>query len=32
MERPNFLNEHVIRLLLLEVYVENIVEKGRNCS
>ena len=32
MEQPNFTNEHVIGLLYLEIYVENIVEKGRNCS
>ena len=24
-------NEYVIRLLYLEIYIENIVEKGRNC-
>ena len=28
----NFTNEYVIRLLYLEIYIENIVEKGRNCS
>ena len=28
----NFTNEYVIRLLYLETYIENIVEKGRNCS
>ena len=31
-EQPNFTNEHVIWLLWLEIYVENIVYKGRNCS
>ena len=30
--QPNFTNEYVIRLLYLEIYIENIVEKGRNCS
>ena len=29
---PNFTNEYVIRLVYLEMYVENIVEKGTNCS
>ena len=28
----NFTNEYLIRLLYLEIYIENIVEKGRNCS
>ena len=28
----NFTNEYVIRLLSLEIYIENIVGKGRNCS
>ena len=28
----NFTNEYVIRLLYSEIYIENIVEKGRNCS
>ena len=28
----NFTNEYVIRLLYLEIYIENIVEKGRNFS
>ena len=36
MEQPNFTNEHVIcsfsKKYMLEIYVENIVEKGRNCS
>ena len=27
----NFTNEYVIRPLYLEIYIENIVEKGRNC-
>ena len=31
-EQPNFTNDYVIRLLKLELYIENIVEKGRNCS
>ena len=30
--RPNFTHEYVIRLLKSEVYIENIVGKGRNCS
>ena len=30
--QPNFTNEYVIRLLYLEIYIGNIVEKGRNCS
>ena len=32
IEQPNFTNEHAIFFLLLEIYIENIVEKGRNCS
>ena len=28
----NFTNKYVIRLLYLEIYIENIEEKGRNCS
>ena len=28
IEQPNFTNEHVIRLLYLEINVENIVERG----
>ena len=31
-EQPNSTNDYVIGLLKLELYVENIVEKGRNCS
>ena len=31
-EQPNFTNDYVNWLLLLEIYIENIVEKGRNCS
>ena len=31
-EQINFTNEYVIWLLKLEIYIENIVEKGRNCS
>ena len=31
-EQPNFTNDYVNRLHLLEIYIENIVEKGRNCS
>ena len=31
-ELPNFTNDYVIGLLKLEIYMENIVEKGRNCS
>ena len=31
-EQPNFINDYVIGLLNLEIYIENIVEKGRNCS
>ena len=31
-EQPNFTNDYVNLLLLLEIYIENIVEKGRNCS
>ena len=31
-EQPNFTNDYVIGLLKLELYIENIVEKGRNCS
>ena len=30
--QPNFTNEYVTRLLLLEIYIANIVGKGRNCS
>ena len=30
--QPNFTNEYVMRLLYLEMYIENIVGKGRNCS
>ena len=26
------MNEYVIRLLYLEIYIEKIVENGRNCS
>ena len=32
MAQPNFTNDYVIRLLKLEIYIENIVGKGRNCS
>ena len=32
IKQPNFTNEHVLWLLYLEMYVENIVEKGRNRS
>ena len=32
MEQTNFTNKHVIWLFQLEIYVENIVEQGRNCS
>ena len=28
----NFTNEYSIRLLYSELYIENFVEKGRNCS
>ena len=31
-ELPNFKNDYVIWLLKLEIFIENIVEKGRNCS
>ena len=31
-ENANRTNEYVIRLLYLEIYIENIVEKRRNCS
>ena len=31
-EQPKFTNDYVIWLLYLEIYIENIVEKGRNCS
>ena len=31
-EQPNLINDYVIGLLKLEIYIENIVEKGRNCS
>ena len=31
-EQPNFTNDYVNLLLLLEIYIENIVKKGRNCS
>ena len=31
-EQPNLTNDYVILLLQLEIYIENIVEKGRNCS
>ena len=31
MVQLNFTNEYVIRLLYLEIYIENIVKKGRNC-
>ena len=31
-EQPNFTNYYVLWLLWLEIYIENIVEKGRNCS
>ena len=27
-EQPKFTNDYVIRLLFLEIYIENIVEKG----
>ena len=30
--QPNFTNEYVIRLLLLEIYIEKMVGNGRNCS
>ena len=30
--QQSFTNEYVIRLLQLEIYIENIVGKGRNCS
>ena len=29
IEQPNFINEHVIRLLFLDIYAENIVKTGR---
>ena len=29
--QPNFTNDYVIRLKL-EIYIETILEKGRNCS
>ena len=32
IKQPNFTNKYVIWLLNLEIYIENIVEKGRNCS
>ena len=32
MDQPNFTNEYVIRPLKLEIYIKNIVGKGRNCS
>ena len=28
----NFTDEYIIRPLYLEIYIENIVEKGKNCS
>ena len=31
-QQLNFTNEYVIRLLYLEIYIENIVEKRRSCS
>ena len=31
-EQPNFTNYYVIWLLYLEIYIKNIVKKGRNCS
>ena len=31
-EQPKFTNDYVIWLLYLEIYIENIVEEGRNCS
>ena len=31
-EQPNFTNDYVNLLLLLEIYIENIMKKGRNCS
>ena len=31
-EQPIFTNDYVIWLLWIEMYIENIVEKGRNCS
>ena len=31
-EQPNFTNDYVNWLHLLEIYIENIVEKGRNFS
>ena len=30
MEQPNSTNKYVIWLLKLEIYIENIVEMGRN--
>ena len=30
--QPNFTNDYIIRPLYLEIYIENNVEKGRNCS
>ena len=32
IKQPSFTNEHLIWLLYSEIYVENIVEKGRNSS
>ena len=32
IEQPNFTNKYVIWLFKLEMYTENTVEKGRNCS
>ena len=31
-EQPKFTKDYVIWLLYLEIYIENIVENGRNCS
>ena len=31
-EQPKFTKDYVIWRLYLEIYIENIVEKGRNCS